>query len=177
MPKKTPQADPPMSVRVRKIYPFEGSEPSFAVFMTDLDGNVTVRKGKESDCETFRSAFDQRRNDIRRAAKSEQIRYHQKTITEPLTSSVEQISIQKEAACAIKEGFKRVIVSFKRNDHARAVLAHVLTGGSDWEDSKNIAKKLGLTIPQVTTSKRKIQRRIKKKVPALQEHLGSASEC
>lgn len=177
MSKKRPQTGPLPSVRVRKLPASQdnGGMSEYAIFMTDLDGNVTVADGEKSDSKIFRTYRDQIRNDDRQASKTDQVRHHQTTVIGNSTASAEQECIAREAKRALKQDLKRVLSTFEKTDPARSVLAHVLAAGTDWDDTKEIAGRLGLNAEQVTVAKRKIQRRVVNNFPALRKHLGRAS--
>ena len=177
MSKKRPPTDPPLSVRVRRITSTRGDigGSGFAVFMTDLDGEITVAEGRESDLKTFRSVHDQKRNEDRRAIKSEQIRHHLVEVLRNSEVSPEQKCLDREAKKALRYDLKRVLAAFEKDDPARSVLSHILATGTDWDKTQEIATNLGLEIQQVTVAKRKIQRRVKNNFPALRKHLARAS--
>jgi len=175
--KKRLHTDPRLSVWVRKFSAPQcnGEMSEFVIFMTDLDGNVTVADGEKNDTKIFRTNRDQTRNDDRQARMGKQVRHHQTVVMENFEVSAEQEYIEQQANEALRKDLKRVLSTFKKSDPARSVLAHVLAAGTDWDDTMTIADRLGLTAQQTTVAKRKIQRRIENNFSTLRKHLKHTS--
>ncbi len=132
-----------------------GSEPiSVSVNMVMPDGTMKSVCGDASDLSVFKSGHDINRNDQRREKHKPAIANETERPLSP-----EEFLFRKEEEENFRLALCRVFGAFATKDHARTILFHALAG-IEFSDTKGLAAISGLSVPEVTAAKRKIQRRI-----------------